>query len=120
MSDPDARKSINALLKELRSWDVDEERYTLRELAAKFGLDLFVVQRIAASEDMDIEVGALDDEAEEEDDADPNATTIDLDPDQVREAIAEPDPSPDWVDEDVDTGVWRKKPTGEWERVNED
>lgn len=111
------QKKIRALLEELRSWDVDEERFTLRELAAQFELDLFIVQRIVASEDMDISVGSLD-QGPDEERADPNASTIDLDPDEVREAVAVPDPNPDWTEEDVDTGVWRKKPTGEWELIN--
>lgn len=111
------KEKIDQLLTELRSWGPDEDRHTLHELAAMFDLDLFVVQRIALSEDMDIRAGYRLEEADN--DVDPNASTIDLDPDAVRAAAEAPDPNPDWVDEDKDTGVWRKKPTGEWERVED-
>jgi len=35
----------------------------------------------------------------------------------VQEVLESADPNPDWA-LDKDTGVWRKKPTGEWERID--
>lgn len=110
---------INALLEELRTWAPGETPLTLHELADKHGLDLFVVDRIVRSEGLKVPLGeAVVPDAPDED-ADPNSTTLDLDPDEVRRALEKPDPSPDWV-EDEDTGIWRRKPTGEWERVGKD
>lgn len=113
---PVTQAKINALLKEFRSWDFGEHAHTLHELAEKFDLDVFVVDRLAQSDGLRIPAGTpvLDDEPT----VDPNASTIDLDPEEVRAAAERPDPNPDWVEEDEDTGVWRKKPTGEWELIS--
>jgi hypothetical protein len=107
------QEKIEALILELRTWDMDEERYTVYELAKKFSLDVFIVQRIADSEDMDIPAGIKDD-AVASHDADPNASTMDLDPEEIEAAMGIPDPNY----EDRDTGIWEKKPTGEWELIN--
>jgi len=112
------QENINALVAELRSWDALEERHTLHQLARMFGLDLFIVDRVARSEGHVIKAGyRIEDE---DNDIDPNATTIDLDPEDVHKALDGPDPNPEWEDRDDegDTGVWRKKPTGEWERID--
>lgn len=108
------QEKINALLTELRTWDTDEDRYTLHELAKMFDLDVFIVGRIANSEDMHIKAGyrAEDDDRE----VDPNATTQDLDPEEVQQALEDPEGDGDYPE--ADTGVWKKKPTGEWELVN--
>lgn len=111
---PDVRNRIEQLLIELRSWEPGEARRTVVELADRFGLEPFVVDRIARSEGHVLRVDApvtVDEET------DPSASTLDLDPDAVSQALEEPDPNPEWEDEDRDTGVWRKKPTGEWELV---
>lgn len=52
--DPHIKSKIDKLLHELRSWEDDEERYTVQELAEKFDLTVFVVARIAAAEDVDV------------------------------------------------------------------
>jgi len=113
---PVTQAKINALLEELRSWESGETHSTLHELSSKHDLDVFVVDRLARSEGFTVPAGTpvLDDEPE----VDPNATTIDLDPDKVHEAASRPDPNPDWQKRDEDTGVWKKKPTGEWELIN--
>jgi len=105
---------INALIEELRSWETGGPQKTLHGLAHKFGLDIFVVDRVVRSEGV-----RLSREKPQEDQgagADPNASTLDLDPDEIHEALSKPDPNPDYQ-EDADTGVWRKDPTGGWERV---
>lgn len=112
------REKIELLLNELRSWRPGEKRRTLWELADMFHLEVFVVERIAASEGHHLFEGAPPGGADHG--TDPNASTIDLDPDAVQAAAERPDPNPEWADEDRDTGVWRKKPTGEWELINED
>lgn len=114
MPDTTVKERIEQLLLELRSWGPAEARRTVAELGEMFELELFVVDRIARSEGHVLRVEAP---LPDEDEADPNASTLDLDPDEVSHALEEPDPNPDWEDEDRDTGVWRKKPTGEWERV---
>lgn len=108
---------INELLKELRSWAPLEQRATLNELAERFQLDLFVVDRIARSEGLKIKAGYRPEEQDNE--VDPEASTLDLDPAEIQEALDKPDPSPEYI-EDVDTGVWKKKPTGEWELLEAD
>jgi hypothetical protein len=108
------QEKINELLEELRSWDAGEEKLTLHELADKFGLDVFVVDRIVRSEGLRVKAGYRPEERDNT--VDPNASTLDLDPSEIEEALSKPDPNPDYSD-DVDTGVWKKKPTGEWERI---
>lgn len=103
---------INELLKELRSWEPLEQRATLNELALQFGLDIFVVDRIARSEGLQIKSGYRPEE--KNNGVDPEASTLDLDPNELYDALDRPDPDFD----DVDTGVWKKKPTGEWELVS--
>ena len=111
---PVTQAKINALLVELRSWDLGEHRNTLHELSVKFDLDVFVVDRLASSEGLRLSAGTpvLDDEI-----TDPNAITIDLEPEEIRAAAERPDPNPEWDDKDEDTGVWKQKPTGEWELI---
>jgi hypothetical protein len=48
--------------------------------------------------------------------SDPNASTLDLDPEEIQQALDKPEANPNYQP-DVDTGVWHKKPTGEWERI---
>jgi len=52
--DPDIKQKIDALLHELRTWEQDEARYTVQELADMFNLTTFVVARIAAAEDVEV------------------------------------------------------------------
>lgn len=101
----------------MRSWEPGEVDATLHELAERFDLDVFVVDRLARAEGVRLPAGTpvLDDTPE----TDPNASTIDLDPDKVEEAAGQPDPNPEWRDRDEDTGIWRKKPSGEWELLND-
>lgn len=118
MPDVDITKEkIERLILELRSWEPGEARRTLAELAEMFELDLFVVDRVATSEGHHLLAGGVPDDRER---VDPNASTIDLDPDAVEQVLESTDPNPDWEDADRDTGVWRKKPTGEWVRVEEE
>ena len=114
---PDFRvtqEKIRTLLDELRTWDADEERYSLRELAEAFGLDRFVVDRVARSEGFHLRMGPSGEEPPPE--SDPNADTLDLDPEEIQQALDRPEANPNYQP-DVDTGVWHKKPTGEWEQV---
>jgi hypothetical protein len=105
---------INALVRELRSWASGENRYSLNELADLFDLDVFIVSRVANSEGIKLVIETGNGRV------DPNASTIDLDPKAVKEALNKPDPNPEWADKDKDTGVWKKKPSGEWERTDEE
>ena len=107
------RARIDALLRELRSWEPGEDRHTLHQLATMFDLDLFIVSRIANSEGIELTVETRDPTV------DPNASTMDLDPEAIKRALDEPDPDPDWAEQDKDTGVWKKKPSGEWELVED-
>jgi hypothetical protein len=109
---------INELLEELRSWEPGEIPSTLHELAERFDLDVFVIDRLARAEGVKVPAGVPAEEGEDPL-TDPNASTLDLDPDRVDAAARRPDPNPDWADKDADTGVWRKKPTGEYELVND-
>jgi len=108
------QEKIRALLEELRTWDADEERYSLRELADRFGLDRFVIDRVARSEGFHLPMGSSIEDLPPE--SDPNASTLDLDPDDIEKALAAPENNPSYLP-DTDTGVWKKKPTGEWERI---
>lgn len=108
------QEKIVKLISELRTWEPGEACRTLAELAEMFELDFFVVDRVATSEGHHLLAGGVPDGGMH---SDPNATTIDLDPEEVHGALEKPDPNPDWENSDEDTGVWRKKPTGEWERV---
>jgi len=108
------KEKIEQLIHELRSWEPGEAPMTLVELAAKFELDFFVVDRVATSEGHHLLAGGVPDDMAR---VDPNASTLDLDPKAVQAVTETADPNPDWADEDADTGVWRKKPTGEWERL---
>jgi hypothetical protein len=100
-------QKITQLIFELRSWeDHEEDRHTLNELAEMFDLDIHDVDRVAKSEGFVLLF------------VDPNATTTDLDPKELDQAIQAPDPDPTWKDHD--TGVWSKNPTtGEWAQFNE-
>lgn len=111
---------INQLLAELRTWEPGEQRHTLHELAKMFDLDVFVVDRIAKSEGLSIRSGWKIVDEGDEIVVDPNSTTLDLDPEKVEKALKEPDPDPDWVDADRESGSWVKKPTGEWVRLEDD
>jgi len=108
------KEKIEQLIHELREWEPGEARRTLVELAQMFELDLFVVDRVATSEGHHLLAGGVPDDLER---VDPNASTLDLDPEAVQEVLESADPNPDWA-LDKDTGVWRKKPTGEWERID--
>ena len=108
------QEKIRALLGELRTWDVDEERYSLEELTVKFGLDVFVVDRIACSEGFHLKRGTPPEAPDWV--SDPNAVTLNLDPEEIQKALRHPEARPD-DHPDQDTGVWKKKPTGEWERI---
>jgi len=99
-------QKVTELIAELREWERGEDRHTGNELMTMFDLERDVVERVAESEDIDLHW------------VDPNASTLDLDPDEVKAALVNPDPNPRWVDEDRDTGVW-KKDTGEWTRIGE-
>lgn len=44
------REGITRLLEEIRSWEIGEVRATVEELALRFHLDPFIVDRIARSE----------------------------------------------------------------------
>ena len=88
-------QKVTRLITELRDWADREDRHTGNELMAKFDLDREAVERIAESEGIDLTW------------IDPNASTLDLDPDEVQAALDSPDPNPVWVDEDQDTGVWQ-------------
>lgn len=65
--DRQIKKKIDRLLRELRSWGMDEDRYSVQELAEKFDLTVFVVRRIANAEGYDLR--------EEADPVDPHAPT---------------------------------------------
>jgi len=106
------QEKIRALLEELRTWEQDEQRYNLDQLARKFGLDLFVIDRVARSEGLRLPREEMEETGFG---PDPNATTLDLDPDEIQEALSQPESDPNYPD--VDTGVWRKNPTGEWKRI---
>ena len=88
-------QKVTPLITELRDWHDGEDRHTGNELMAKFDLSRDAVERIAESEDIDLSW------------IDPNASTLDLDPDEVSAALGVPDPNPVWVDEDKDTGIWQ-------------
>jgi hypothetical protein len=112
-----SQDKINALVAELRTWEPDEYRSTLHELADQFGLDIFVVDRIARAEGIKVRSSVFTlEEPTPPEDSDPNADTLDLDPKEVEEALSKPDPNPNY--KDVDTGVWKKHPTGKWELIN--
>lgn len=55
---PDPAK-IHALLEELRSWDAGELRHSVHELAARFGLEPFIIQQIAKSEGIKLKIGEV-------------------------------------------------------------
>lgn len=96
---------IDGLLRELRSWDLLETPLNVRELADKFGLEPFIIQRIAGSEGIKLRYDEVN--AEE---ADPDADTKPIDLDEIHKS------NEDCEFEDADTGVWRRnRLTGEWE-----
>jgi hypothetical protein len=112
------QKKITSLLDELRSWETKEDYRTLYQLAQQYELDKFVIDRVARSEGIHLRAGGYEfAPLDEPQDSDPNASTLDLDPEAIDEALSKPDPNPDYADRDADTGIWRKKPTGEWERI---
>lgn len=102
---------IEALLLELRSWDVDEQRHTVQELAKMFGLTTFVVHRIANAEDIKVSIGAMPGKDGEM--ADPDADTqpieakVDENATTRAERVIELDDVED-VDEDADTNAFRR------------
>jgi len=53
--DASTKAKINMLLRELRTWDVDESRAGYEELAAVFALDPFIVKRIMQSEGVPVQ-----------------------------------------------------------------
>jgi hypothetical protein len=53
--DANTKAKIDALLRELRTWDRGEVRATPWKLAGLFGLDPFIVKRIMQSESIPIE-----------------------------------------------------------------
>lgn len=97
---------ITKLIAELRSWDAEVstfERPTMNMLSERFELPLDVIKAIAEAEGVDVRW------------IDPSASTLDLDPKEIGNALELPEPNPEFEDED--TGNWRRQPTGEWERV---
>jgi len=105
------QEKVRALLDELRTWDAGEERCTLQALMERFELDRFVVERVARSEGF-----YFRDDREPPPSTDPNASTLDLDPDEIQRALTQPETNPDYLP-DQDTGLWRKNPTGDWELI---
>lgn len=85
------REKIRQLLEELRLWGPGEARFTVQELARRFGLEPFVVSRILISEGLKVRIEDTLDEGSSE--VDPNAITVEIDP----------------VDDDVDTRVWKRR-----------
>lgn len=73
--DAEAKAKIDRLLRELRSWDVGEQRYTVYELVEMFDLPPMVIQRIAFAEGHDLLIGKKP--------VDPNAITQPLGPEDV-------------------------------------
>jgi hypothetical protein len=108
------QQKVQRLLEELRSWGPGEIRRTLRELSEEFDLEPFVVDQIARSDGIEL----TPEQGSDEPVADPSASTLDLDPSEVHQAVGTPEKDPSYVDRD--SGMWRKKPTGEWERVSEE
>ena len=101
-------QKITKLIAEFRTWEDGEDRHTGNELAVAFDLEHDVVQLIAESEDIELRW------------IDPNASTLDLNPEEVKKALNNPDPNPEWVDEDKDTGVWKQdSKTGEFKRIED-
>ena len=82
--DPNTKAKIDALLRELRSWDLGERRYTVQELVERFGLPPLVIRRIAGAEDADLVIGEVGDDGD--DDVDPNAITQPLGPKDLPES----------------------------------
>jgi hypothetical protein len=112
-----SQRKINDLIAELRTWEPGELRSTLHELAKQFNLDIFVVDRICRAEGVRPRaVYEIEEPGPPPEDSDPNADTLDLDPKEVEEALLKPESNPNY--EDVDTGVWKKHPTGKWELLN--
>ena len=102
---------ISALLAELRTWEPGELKSTLVQLGERFGLEVFVVDRVAKSEGLRLKVG------DELDPDDPNATTLDMDPEELQAAAEAPDPNSDWSFRDKESGMWRRTPDGDFELV---
>jgi len=113
-----SQEKVRKLVSELRSWEDGDPQPTLNELATKYDLDIFVVDRIARSEGFRLRAThTVESDRERPQESDPNASTLDLDPDAIQEALEEPETDPNY--EDKDTGVWKKNPTGEWELVSD-
>jgi len=96
------REKITKLLKELRSWEQGETNATVEDLAKRFDLDTFVVDRIAQSEGIRL----------------PTGTTIGGDiltpSDAVPSSLDDQDTLPlheDEVDENAITGVFPRRGT---------
>jgi hypothetical protein len=51
------REKVTRLIEELRTWELGEARSTIHDLARKYGLDPFIVQRIAISENIHLQRG---------------------------------------------------------------
>jgi len=109
----DFKARIDALLAELRSWGPLERKATVEELADRYGLDVFVVQRLASSEGIQLKYAdiVLDPMVE----VDPAADTKPIE----RDDIPEDEDDPEF--EDKDTGVWKQnRETGEWALIDDD
>jgi len=76
----DTKAKIDRLLRELRSWDVGDKRYTVCELVEMFDLPPLVIQRISASEGFNLSIGEVGGGDDDDDDVDPNAITQPLGP----------------------------------------
>jgi hypothetical protein len=113
------QEKINALVEELRSWESDrDDPPSLLELSQRFDLQVFVVDRVARSEGL--KLPPLLGPSGQVYEIDPDASTINLDPEKVEAATRVPDPDPSWRDRDRDSGIWTRKPSGEWERHEPD
>ena len=103
------KERIDALLYELRSWDVHEQRSTVQELAEKFQLTTFVIHRIANAEGIKVLIGDIPGKDGEM--ADPNAETRPIEADEAAETRPEmvvEVKSPPEVDEEAETDVYEK------------
>lgn len=111
------QEKITRLIEEIRAWDLFfEPPATVEDLAEKYGLDPFVVDRVTRSEGFVLNRGhtaggLIFETAKEAENAQSAPEYIDED------AVTEPiEPV---VDEDADTGVYkRNSETGEFERQN--
>jgi len=87
---------ITKLILELRSWDDSvqiEDRPSMQTLADRFDLPIEVIRQVAEAEGIDVRW------------VDPNASTLDLDIDEIENAVLMPDSDLSYRDED--TGKWK-------------